>query len=129
MASGGVLRGFGTFCRCDATNSKVIRMANVQAHPAIWMKLLAACGVIVPLLDVLATIGLAATVPNYSHTRQYISELGEPGRPYAIVFNIWCVVYGLLFAGFAVSLGHVLGSRPVFFACLAIAAVSVVGGV
>ena len=92
------------------------------------MKWLAACGIALLVLDVLLTIGLAALDPLYSHSRQYISELGEDGRPYAAVFNAWSLVYGLLFAGFAVSLGRGLNSWPVLIACLAIAACSVVTG-
>src|SRR5438093_804130 len=90
---------------------------------------LAACGVGTLILDLLITVGLAAIDPEYSHSRQYISELGEDGRPYAAVFNAWSLVYGLLFAGFAVALGRGLHSRTVLIACLAIAASSVVTGV
>jgi hypothetical membrane protein len=71
---------------------------------------------------------LAALDPQYSHSRQYISELGSVGRPYAAVFNTWCVVYGILFAGFAVAVGRTLNSRAVTIALLVIAATSVVGG-
>src|SRR5262249_37924107 len=55
--------------------------------------------------------------------------LGEAGRPYAAVFNAWCLAYGLLFAGFAVALGRALGSRSVLIALLVVAAASIVGGV
>ena len=70
----------------------------------VTMRWLAACGVVVPILDVLITTWLGAIDPGYSHVRQYISELGEAGRPYAAVFTAWCLVWGILFAGFAVML-------------------------
>jgi hypothetical membrane protein len=104
-------------------------MAESYARRAdIRRKRLAAFGIITPTLDVLITIGLAALDPKYSHAHQYISELGEPGRPYALAFNAWCVVYGVLFAGFAVALGRGLKSRALLLALLAIAVCSVVGG-
>jgi hypothetical membrane protein len=89
---------------------------------------LAACGVVTLVVDVLLVIWLAALDPEYSHSRQYISELGEAGRPYAGVLSAWSFVYGLLFAGFGVALGRGLHSWPVLVACLAIAASSVVTG-
>src|SRR5262249_55722924 len=81
---------------------------------------LAACGVVAAALDVLVTAGLAALDPGYSHARQYISELGEPGRPYAAAFNAWSVAYGVLFAAFAVAAGRGLPSRSVLAALLAV---------
>jgi len=94
----------------------------------LTMRWLAACGILALVLDVLITVGLAALDPRYNHARQYISELGETGRPYAAVFNAWCFLYGVLFAGFAVSLGRGLNSRAVLIALLVVAASSVVSG-
>ena len=81
------------------------------AAPTGRTKWLIAGGLITPPLDVLVTAWLGALDPNYSHVRQVISELGEDGRPYAGVFAAWCVVYGLLFAGFAVALARGLGGH------------------
>ena len=67
---------------------------------------LAAGGVVAPVVDVLVIVWLGALDPNYSHVRQVISELGETGRRYAAVFSVWCVLWGLLFAGFAVALAR-----------------------
>src|SRR5262245_52325693 len=92
------------------------------------MRWLAACGVVTSVLDMLVTLALAALDPQYSHSRQYISELGEVGRPYAALFNAWCIVYGVLFTGFAVALGRGLNSRLVLSALLAMAASSAAGG-
>jgi hypothetical protein len=72
---------------------------------------LAAGGLTAPVLDVLITAWLAALDPDYSHLRQFMSELGETGRPHAAVFSAWCVLYGLLFAGFAVALARELGGN------------------
>src|SRR4029077_9656817 len=88
--------------------------------PPVTMRWLAACGIVTPALDVLITSGLSALDPGYSHTQQFISELGEDGRPYATAFNTWCVAYGCLFAGFAVALGRELDSRPLLIVLLAV---------
>src|SRR5262249_14096753 len=80
-------------------------------HVDVMMRWLAACGIVVPILDVLITAWLGALDPGYSHVRQYISELGEAGRPYAAVLTIWCLMWGILFAGFAIALGRGLGGR------------------
>jgi chlorobactene glucosyltransferase len=72
---------------------------------------LAAAGLIAPFLDVLITACLGALDPTYSHVRQLMSELGETGRPYAALFSAWCVLYGFLFAGFAVALARGLGGH------------------
>lgn len=93
------------------------------------MRWLAACGVAVAAGDAAVTVGLGALDPGYSHVHQYISELGETGRPHATVFSAWCVAWGLLFAGFAVAAGRGLGSRAVRAALLAVAAASVAGGI
>jgi Predicted membrane protein len=73
------------------------------------MRWLAAGGMVTPIIDVLITVWLGALDPSYSHARQFISELGETGRPYAALFAAWCVLYGLLLAGFAVALARGLG--------------------
>src|SRR5262245_61030749 len=100
-----------------------------KTHIDVTTRWLAACGVVVPVLDMVITAWLGALDPGYSHARQYISELGEDGRPYAAVFNAWCLAYGVLLAGFAVALGRGLGSGSVFIALLAVAAASIAGGV
>src|SRR5262245_40436187 len=80
-------------------------------HIDVTMRCLAACGIVAPILDVLIKAWLGALDPGYSHLRQYISELGEAGRPYAAVFTAWCLLWGILFAGFAVALRRGLGGR------------------
>ena len=68
------------------------------------MRWLTSCGIVVPVIDVVITIWLGAQNPGYSHVRQYISELGEAGRPYSGPFSVWFVSWGVLFAAFAVGL-------------------------
>src|SRR5439155_1715143 len=62
--------------------------------------------------DVLLTIGLGALNPGYSHLRQFISELGEAGRPLAWLFAVWSVTFGVLFAAFSLGLLRSLKGRP-----------------
>ena len=95
----------------------------------MMMRWLAACGIMAPVADILITAGLGALDPGYSHGGQYISELGEDGRPYAAAFNAWSVAYGLLFAGFAIGLSRDLGSRAVLAVLLAVAASSAAAGI
>src|SRR5262249_26149490 len=86
-----------------------------------------------PVVDVLVTAWLGALDPGYSHVRQYISELGETGRPYAELFTVWSVLYGLLLAPFAIALGRGMGGgrgswlRPGAF--LTVAGLNVLGGI
>src|SRR5262245_44035549 len=70
------------------------------------MRWLAACGIIAPILDVLITVWLGALDPNYSHVRQYISELGEAGRPYAAICTAWCLLWGLLLGAFGIAVAR-----------------------
>lgn len=96
------------------------------------MRWLAACGILAPIIDVLITAWLGALDPDYSHVRQYISDLGETGRPYAAVFSVWCVLWGLLFGGFALALARGLdrgtGSWLGPGALLVMAACSILSG-
>jgi hypothetical membrane protein len=82
---------------------------GLEGDPTI--RRLAAGGVVAPILDVLLTAWLGALDADYSHVRQYISELGETGRPHATLFSAWCVGWGVLFAGFAVALARGLDGR------------------
>src|SRR5262245_13054799 len=94
---------------------------------------LAACGIGTPVVDVLVTAWLGALDPEYSHVRQYISELGEAGRPYVELFTAWSVLYGLLLAPFAIALRRGMrGGKGSWLgpgAFLAVAGLSVLGGI
>jgi hypothetical membrane protein len=97
------------------------------------IRLLAFCGIVMPVIDVLVTVWLAALNPGYSHASQFVSELGEPGRPYAWLFCWWSILYGLLMAGFAFALWGALHEQPgsgrVLAALLAVAAAMFIGAV
>ena len=96
-------------------------------------KWLIAAGLLAPPLDVLVTAWLGALDPQYSHVRNVISELGEEGRPYAGVFAAWCVLFGLLLAGFAAAVRRALRrdsrSRAAAGALLVIGVCSILSGV
>lgn len=57
-----------------------------------------------PILDVAAVAVLGELQPNYSHVRQFISELGETGRRFAAVANLWFVLVSTMLGGFAIAL-------------------------
>jgi len=101
---------------------------NDRSRQIAAMRFLAALGIVTPILDVVVSASLAALDPNYSHVRNFLSELGEEGRPYAAAFNVWGVIYGLMFAGFAIALGRALQSWSVAAALLAIAILSAASG-
>jgi hypothetical membrane protein len=74
-----------------------------------WLsrKFVTACaigGAIVPMIDVAMIVMLGKLDPDYSHTRQFISELGETGRPLAAIANLWFVLVSIQFGGFAIAL-------------------------
>lgn len=60
----------------------------------------------------------AAYRPSYSYVRDYISELGAPGQPWAALMNIAFVVQGVLFLSGAVL---VSGSRHRMLTAFAVA--------
>jgi hypothetical membrane protein len=69
------------------------------------MRVLAAGGLVGPVILALITILCAAQQPHYSHIHNLISELGVAGTPWAILMNYGGFVpAGLLLVGFGVSL-------------------------
>ena len=69
-------------------------------------KLLLLCGVVGPVLFAVVTAVVGATRSSYSHTSQFISELGETGAEFAWVMN-W---FGFILSG-ALILIFVIASR------------------
>lgn len=61
-------------------------------------------GAIAPILDVAVIAILGELQADYSHKRQFISELGETGRQFAAVANLWFVLVSTMFGGFAIAL-------------------------
>jgi hypothetical membrane protein len=69
------------------------------------VRLLALGGVAGPALFVTLFVLCGALRPEYSHVRQFISELGATGTPNATLMNVaGFLPAGLLLAGFGVSL-------------------------
>jgi hypothetical membrane protein len=67
---------------------------------------LAVGGIVAPLMWVTAVVYSGATVPGYSHSQQYISELAAQGSPTQRVMQVTgFVVPGVLIAAFGVSIG------------------------
>jgi len=58
-----------------------------ESQPDRTLRLLAVCGVIVPILYTIVVIILGALRPGYCHRAQLLSELGEAGAPNAIIMN------------------------------------------
>ena len=75
------------------------------------MKLLAYFGLIAPALRLSLILVLGLIQPGYSHSRDYISELGAVGAPYALLMNsIGTILVGTLLCGFSYAAWRVL--RP-----------------
>jgi len=100
------------------------QQANIQ-------RVLAACGVAGPLIFTVVVAILGFIRPEYSHASQLVSELGEPGAPYAVVMNLFgFILFGLLMIAFAVGLhrGIIEGKGSwIGPALLAIAGLGLVG--
>jgi hypothetical protein len=71
--------------------------------PAI-VRLLLWIGILLPAVDVCLIVGFASLHPDYSHLRQLMSELGEEGRPFAGLVNIWFAISSLLLVGFGLAM-------------------------
>lgn len=70
------------------------------------MRFLALGGIAGPLVFISATLVCASLRPGFSHTTQFISELGANGTPNAALMNYaGFIPTGVLFLAFAVSLG------------------------
>lgn len=80
------------------------------------MRALLLGGIAGPILFALVVVTAAALRPDYSHTHQFISELGAIGSPNAAVMNyLGFVPAGLLVAGFGFALSRVLPREPLVF--------------
>lgn len=67
----------------------------------MYKKLWAWCGVLAPVVLLLAWVIFAWLTPNYSHLTNAISELGMSGSPYALAWNI----SGFMFVGILITTG------------------------
>jgi len=104
----------------------------VSIRKTAWARALLWCGIVAPLADMGLTAFFASLHPDYSHVRQFISELGEAGRPYAGWVNAWFSVGSLLLVGFGfglmIGLPGSTASRTAAFLYLGWAAIGVIGG-
>ena len=84
-----------------------------KAPKVEWdVKGLAWCGIFAPPLRLGLILLLGSLDPEYSHMRDYISELGARGAPSAVLMNvIGTVLVGVLLGVFSLAL-----YRPVNFA-------------
>ena len=62
---------------------------------------LALCGIVPPLADVAIIWTAARLHPDYNPTTQFISELGETGRPGASLVSAWWGLFTVVFSPFA----------------------------
>jgi hypothetical membrane protein len=96
----------------------------------LTLKILAVGGILAAVVDVLMVVWLGSLDPSYSHVRQFISELLEPGRPYTTLYAVWCVIWSLLYVGFAVALGRELrGQQGAWLGPAALFVVAAAGSV
>ena len=69
------------------------------------MRVLAWCGIAAPVIRLSLILWLGSLQPDYSQTRDFISELGARGAPYAAMMNYaGTVLVGVLLALFAIAL-------------------------
>jgi hypothetical protein len=62
---------------------------------------LALCGLVPPLADLAIIWAAGAVQPDYNPTTQFISELGETGRPGASLVSAWWGLFTFVFSPFA----------------------------
>lgn len=75
------------------------------------MKLLAAFGLIAPVIRLTSILVVGWLNPDYSQSRDYISELGAVGAPNAWLMNSFGIILvGIMLSGFSIVLWRVL--RP-----------------
>jgi len=99
-----------------------------QVRTGSLARLLALCGVIAPILFILAILIFGLIRPGYSPTRQHISELGEVGAPNAIAFNMTAFLpLGLLMIAFAFGLQRGISKRKGYRLVPILIAVSGIG--
>lgn len=81
-----------------------ITSSGFGTKPDNTLRLLAACGVIGPILFTSIVIILGLLRPGYNHVSQTMSELGEVGAPNAVIQDANFILYGLLTIAFAYGL-------------------------
>ena len=76
-------------------------------------KLAAWCGILAPIVFVLALIVFSLLTPNYSNLTNAISELGALGAPYALAWNVvGFILVGVLIVAYAWGLHMGIHPEP-----------------
>jgi len=83
-------------------SAEVKRLLTIGSAKTV--RLLLWVGILLPVVDVCLIAVFASLHPDYDHLRQLMSELGEEGRPFAGLVNIWFAVSSLLLVGFGIAL-------------------------
>lgn len=95
-------------------------------------RLLVLSGVLLPVVDFSAVYFFGSLHSDYDRVRQFMSELGESGRPYAPVVNAWFITNSLILVGFGLGLAVMLPPSRASTAGIALfmtwAGIGVVGG-
>lgn len=89
-------------------------------------------GVLLPIVDLSAVYFFGSLHSDYDRVRQFMSELGESGRPYAEVVNAWFTTSSLILVGFGIGMAVMLppsrASMAGIVLFMAWAGIGVVGG-
>jgi len=69
------------------------------------------CGIVGPVVFALVLLVIGSIVPGYSHSSQFMSELGAVGSPYQNEMNVFgFILLGLFIIGFSVGLYRTIAS-------------------
>jgi hypothetical membrane protein len=104
----------------------------MQARDHFWVRLLLWGGILLPFVDLTLIAIFAAQHPDYSHLRHLMSELGETGRPWSGLVNLWFSLSSMLLVAFgfgmAASLPRCGASLAGVLLFMIWAALGVIGG-
>jgi hypothetical protein len=95
-------------------------------------RLLVLAGILLAVVDLPIVYFFGAVHSDYSYLRQFMSELGESGRPFAGLVNLWFAFGCLLLTGFGIGMAILLPPSRFSMAGISLyllwAALGVVGG-
>lgn len=76
-------------------------------------RLLILGGILLPVVDLPLMYFFGSLHADYDRVRQFMSELGESGRPYAGLVNTWFAIVGLVLVGFGIAMAGMLPPSPI----------------